>query len=199
MCYPPYLVSAFAERWHEETSNFHMSAEEVTVTLDDVSCLLHLSNEGRLSDHQYVDKEEGTRLMVDLTRSDPADIMKEMVLTKGSHVRHTYLQMHFQTPRAHITDYEVEGNQDEVLRHQNFALKTYLLLLVGYTIFADTSKNPVHIHHVKNFDHLETVSDIAWGPAALVCLYKGLCVCTAPSVSTLAAYVTLLQVTNFII
>jgi hypothetical protein len=83
MCYPPYLVSAFAERWHEETSNFHMSAEEVTVTLDDVSCLLHLSNEGRLSDHQYVDKEEGTRLMVDLTGSDPADIEMRWFAPKG--------------------------------------------------------------------------------------------------------------------
>jgi hypothetical protein len=40
-------------------------------------------------------------------------------------------------------------------------------LLVGYTIFADTSKNCVHIHHVKNFDDLETVSEIAWGPAVM--------------------------------
>jgi hypothetical protein len=86
----------------------------------------------------------------------------------------------------------VEGNQDEVLRHQNFALRTYLLLLVGYTFFADTSKNCMHIHHVKNFDDLETVSEIAWGPSALVCLYKGLTACTAPSVSTLAGYMTLL-------
>jgi hypothetical protein len=26
-----------------------------------------------------------------------------------------------------------------------------------------------HIHHVKNYDDLETVSEIARGPAALVC------------------------------
>jgi hypothetical protein len=136
--------------------------------------------------------------MVDLCGADPADIENEMVKTKGSHVKHTYLQTHLQTLRAHIDAYEVEGNQDEVLRHQNFALRTYLLLMVGYTIFADTSKNCVYIHHVKNFDGLETVSEIAWGPAALVCLYKGLTACTAPSVSTLAGYMTLLQVPNFI-
>ncbi|MCI63970.1 serine/threonine-protein phosphatase 7 long form-like protein, partial [Trifolium medium] len=35
----PTLISAFAERWHEETSSFHMSVEEITVTLDDMSCL----------------------------------------------------------------------------------------------------------------------------------------------------------------
>ncbi|WJX62688.1 hypothetical protein P8452_47654 [Trifolium repens] len=105
----------------------------------------------------------------------------------------TYLQTHFQTLRAHIDAYEVEGNQDEVLRHHNFALRIYLLLLVGYTIFADTSKNCVYIHHVKNFDDLETVSEIARGPAALVCIYRGLTACTAPSISTLAGYMTLLQ------
>ncbi|MCI39860.1 serine/threonine-protein phosphatase 7 long form-like protein, partial [Trifolium medium] len=32
----PALISAFAERWHEETSSFHMPAREITVTLDDV-------------------------------------------------------------------------------------------------------------------------------------------------------------------
>jgi hypothetical protein len=88
-----------------------------------MSCLLHLSNVGRLSDHDYVGKEEGTKLMVDLIGADPADVEKEMVMTKGSHVRHMYLRMHLQTFRAHIADYEVEGNQDEVLRHQNFALR----------------------------------------------------------------------------
>jgi hypothetical protein len=71
-----------------------MSAGEVTVTLD-VSCLLHLSNVGRLPDHQYVNKGEGTKLMVDLCGADPADIENEMVKTKRSHVRQTYLQTHF--------------------------------------------------------------------------------------------------------
>jgi hypothetical protein len=194
-----YLVSAFAERWHEGTSSFHMPAGEVTVTLDDVSCLRHVSNVGPLPDHEYVDKEEGTKLMVDLIGAAPADIENEMVKMKGLHVKHTYLQTHFQTLMGHIDDYEVDENQDEVLRHQNFALRSYLLLLVDYTIFADTSKNCVYIHHVKNFDDLETVSEIAWGPSALVCLYKGLTACTAPFVSTLVGYMTLLQVTNFIL
>ncbi|XP_058733506.1 protein MAIN-LIKE 1-like [Vicia villosa] len=36
------LVSAFVERWHVETSSFHMPFGEMTIRLDDVSCLLHL-------------------------------------------------------------------------------------------------------------------------------------------------------------
>jgi hypothetical protein len=112
--------------------------------------------------------------MVDLIGSDPADATEEITVTKGSHTRHMYLQRHFQTLVGHIADYVEEGNQVEVLRHHNFAVRTYLLLLVGYTIFADTSKNCVHLHHLKNFDDLETVSEIVWGPAALTSLYKGL-------------------------
>ncbi|MCI78766.1 serine/threonine-protein phosphatase 7 long form-like protein, partial [Trifolium medium] len=32
----PCLINAFAERWHEDTSSFHMPDGEITVTLDDV-------------------------------------------------------------------------------------------------------------------------------------------------------------------
>ncbi|KAI5426758.1 hypothetical protein KIW84_032253 [Lathyrus oleraceus] len=40
------LVSAFVERWHLETSSFHMSFGEMSITLDDVACLLHLPIRG---------------------------------------------------------------------------------------------------------------------------------------------------------
>ncbi|KAJ1423071.1 Aminotransferase-like, plant mobile domain [Sesbania bispinosa] len=39
------LVSAFTERWHRETSSFHLPAGEMTITLDDVSTLLHLPDD----------------------------------------------------------------------------------------------------------------------------------------------------------
>lgn len=36
------LLTAFVERWHKETSSFHLSFEEMIVTLDDVFSLFHL-------------------------------------------------------------------------------------------------------------------------------------------------------------
>ena len=45
------LICAFVERWHEETSNFHLPFGEMTVTLDDVACLLHLPIDGMLLSH----------------------------------------------------------------------------------------------------------------------------------------------------
>ncbi|GAU21294.1 hypothetical protein TSUD_287040 [Trifolium subterraneum] len=38
----PLILSAFTERWHPETSSFHMPFGEMTITLDDVACLLHI-------------------------------------------------------------------------------------------------------------------------------------------------------------
>jgi len=42
------LICAFVERWHEETSSFHLPFGEMTVALDDVACLLHLPIDGML-------------------------------------------------------------------------------------------------------------------------------------------------------
>src|ERR1051325_4127860 len=35
------MINTFIERWHYETSLFHLPHGEMTITLDDVACLLH--------------------------------------------------------------------------------------------------------------------------------------------------------------
>ena len=44
------LISSFVERWHGETSSFHLSVWEVSITLDDVASLLHLPIVGAFHD-----------------------------------------------------------------------------------------------------------------------------------------------------
>ena len=36
------LLSLFVEQWHRETSSFHLPVGELTLTLDDVSSILHM-------------------------------------------------------------------------------------------------------------------------------------------------------------
>ncbi|MCI42840.1 serine/threonine-protein phosphatase 7 long form-like protein, partial [Trifolium medium] len=74
----PCLISAFAEMWHEDTSSFHMHVGEITVTLDEVSCLLHLPIRDRLLDHTTLSKDEGIELMVNLLGSEPFDAHNEV-------------------------------------------------------------------------------------------------------------------------
>nr|XP_004497275.1 protein MAIN-LIKE 1-like [Cicer arietinum] len=44
------LVSTFIERWHMETNSFHLPFGEMTITLDDVATLLHISPNGKFFD-----------------------------------------------------------------------------------------------------------------------------------------------------
>ncbi|KAI5430047.1 hypothetical protein KIW84_034575 [Lathyrus oleraceus] len=59
------LVSAFVERWHLETSSFHMPFGEMSITLDDVACLLHLPIRGIFWSPQDVTEELAVELAVD--------------------------------------------------------------------------------------------------------------------------------------
>ena len=49
------LISAFVERWHRETSSFHLPVGEMTITLDDVSSLLHLPITGAFYTYEGID------------------------------------------------------------------------------------------------------------------------------------------------
>jgi hypothetical protein len=40
------LIAAFIERWHYETSTFHLPVGEMTVTLDDVAAITKLPVDG---------------------------------------------------------------------------------------------------------------------------------------------------------
>ncbi|MCI20975.1 hypothetical protein A2U01_0042139, partial [Trifolium medium] len=69
----------------------------------------------------------------------------------------------------HIADFTEEENWVEVERYQDYAVRVYLLLLVGYTIFTDTSKCPPN-------------------------LPEGLSTTAAPGAKVVTGYMTLLQV-----
>ncbi|RZB57443.1 Protein MAINTENANCE OF MERISTEMS isoform B [Glycine soja] len=60
------LLSSFVERWHRETSSFHLPMGEVTITLDDVASLLHLPVVGDLHAFQPVHVDDVVQMLVEL-------------------------------------------------------------------------------------------------------------------------------------
>ncbi|XP_028214955.1 protein MAIN-LIKE 1-like [Glycine soja] len=60
------LLSAFVERWHRETSSFHLPMGELTITLDDVSLLLHLPVIGDLHAFEPLHVDDAVQMLVDL-------------------------------------------------------------------------------------------------------------------------------------
>ena len=53
------FICAMSERWHEETNRFHLPVREMTITLDDVACLLGIPIAGRLLPYRELTREEG--------------------------------------------------------------------------------------------------------------------------------------------
>ncbi|XP_028193350.1 protein MAIN-LIKE 1-like [Glycine soja] len=60
------LISTFVERWHKETSSFHLPVGELTITLDDVVSLLHLPIIGAFHSFEPLHVDEAVLMLVEL-------------------------------------------------------------------------------------------------------------------------------------
>jgi len=68
----------------------------MTLTLDDVSCLLHLSIEGSLLDHNIsLTRYEAVDLMVELLWSNPRKAEYQVRKTKDAHEHFGWLRAYF--------------------------------------------------------------------------------------------------------
>ena len=80
------LISAFVERWHKETSSFHLPIGEVTITLDDVTSLLHLPIIGEFHIFETLHVDEVVLMLVELLEVSGDEARAEIVQCHG----HTY-------------------------------------------------------------------------------------------------------------
>ncbi|KAL5133406.1 Protein MAIN-LIKE 1 [Glycine soja] len=81
------LLSVFVERWHRETSSFHLSVGELTITLDDVSFLLHLPVIGDFHAFEPLHVDDAVQMLVDLLMVSPDSARAETVQCRGPYVR----------------------------------------------------------------------------------------------------------------
>lgn len=173
------LLSAFVERWHPETSSFHLPFGEMTVTLDDVHQLFHLPIAGSFFTPVHRTTAMALRLVVDLLEVSEAEVLKEFSETRGYHLRMHWL-------RSTYAELVAAG------RYQA-AARAYMLHLVACTLFADKSGVYIDVRYLSLFSALDT-SSWAWGVAALTMLYTALDAASQPETRQLAGYLSLLQV-----
>jgi len=57
---------AFVERWHKETSSFHLPFVEMSVTLDDIFVLLYLPIVGEIFSNEAIDFDAALQCVIDL-------------------------------------------------------------------------------------------------------------------------------------
>jgi hypothetical protein len=153
------LCSAFAERWHKESSSFHLPFGEMTVKLDDVVYLMHLPIDGMLLSHKSISRNDAMEMMIRYLGSSPGDAIEEVNDIRGAHARFWYLRKIFKQRLLQQMNADNEGDiEEEVQKLQGQAIRIYLLYLVGITLFTDKSSHYVDVVYLRYFRDLEVVA-----------------------------------------
>ncbi|XP_058784371.1 uncharacterized protein LOC131659157 [Vicia villosa] len=100
----------------------------MTVTLDDISCLLHLSIRGRFLNHERIGKED---VLVEMLGVTPESGLEEIDKTRGSHVRCSYLARVFEKEVQCAREADGDAEQGWILQH--FPCISGWSLVEGYT------------------------------------------------------------------
>ena len=78
-------ISAFFEKWHKETSSFHPPVGELTITLDDVASLLHLSIIGTFHSFEPLHVDEAVIMLVELLEVSGEEARAETAQCHGAY------------------------------------------------------------------------------------------------------------------
>ncbi|XP_006590152.1 protein MAIN-LIKE 1-like [Glycine max] len=135
------LLSSFVERWHWETSSFHFPVGELTITLDDISSLLHSPMVGDLHAFQPLHVDDAVQMLVDLLMVSAESARAETAQCHGSYVCLQWVR--------DIYEHRCQAG------HWTAATHTYLLHILGCTLFAN--KNAINVHVV----YLEALRDLS--------------------------------------
>jgi len=85
------LISAFVERWHKETSSFHLPVGELTITLDDVAYLLHLPIIGAFHSFETLHVDEAVLMLVELLEVSGEKGRAKTTQYHGAYIRLSWL------------------------------------------------------------------------------------------------------------
>ncbi|KAL5177516.1 Protein MAIN-LIKE 1 [Glycine soja] len=147
------LISAIVERWHRETSTFHLPVGELTIMLDDVASLLHLPITSALHTFEPLVTSDVIGLLTELLEVSHEEATFETRQAGGPHVRLGWLRDLYQSQCR--------------TRRWVVVARTYLLHLVGCTLFANKSSTHIHVGPGPR-------RGIRLGAAALVHMYDHL-------------------------
>jgi len=175
------LLCGFVERWHRDTNTFHLPFGEMSITLDDVSSLLHLPTVGQFPIFDEVDNNEARALLVELLGVDEGrSANAELRECRANAVKLSWLR----------DCYEVCCAEQQ----WEFVARAYLMHLVGCTIFADKSVTSVKVCYLPLFRDLSVCGGYSWGAGALAHIYEKLGDASLAGTKQLGIFITLLQV-----
>ena len=115
----------------------------MTITLDDVACLLGIPVVGRLIQEDDLDPDHGVELMMTHLLFPVEDAVEQASNNSSVFVTYTALKEHYEhllNRCNHLLGEDLsEEEEEELSRIRPACVKAFLLLLLGYTLF--TGKN----------------------------------------------------------
>ena len=150
---PHALLMTLCKRWHPETSSFHMVLGEMTITLDDVVCLMHLLIEGRMLSHpKKMSQTEGAELMVRHLGVSQADAEKNCSEEYGGYISYKSLREYYTRYLDRATKLMDPGDPEELERVMTACVKCYLLYLGGCLLFGDKSNKRIELVYLTTME-----------------------------------------------
>ena len=143
------LMSAIVERWHKETSSLYLPVIEVTIILDDVASLLHLSIIEAFHSFETLHVDDVVYMLVELLEVNDVKARAETIQCHDSYVRLLWLQ-------------DVYQMKTEAC-HWIVAAQAYLLHLLRSKLFANKSVIHVHVVFLDALCDLTQSGTYAWG------------------------------------
>ena len=192
------LVCAMAERWHQETSSFHLPVGEMTITLDDVACLLGIPVAGRLNQEDDLDLDHGIELMVTHLLFPVEDAVEQASNNSGAFVTYTALKEryeHLLNRCNHLLGEDLP--EEELSRIRPACVKAFLLLLLGYTLFTGKNRKIINLLWMLAIRDLANIGTWLGGAMGLAFLYEQLNLTSSPHVGSIGGYMSLLVVIYF--
>ncbi|GAU41862.1 hypothetical protein TSUD_366090 [Trifolium subterraneum] len=188
------VLWAFVERWHPETSTFHLPIGEMGITLDDVQCLLHISIQGKFLNHVKISRPDGAQMLSTYLGIDEGDALDMFATLKGSYLTHSYVKGlvkdYLDTAE---TAFANNAPMHEVRMYRERCVRAFLLFVVGCTIFSNKSSYYLDVVYIQYFADLSSVHEWNWGSAALVHLQNYLDYASQAGSSQLAGYMSLFE------
>nr|XP_027188953.1 protein MAIN-LIKE 1-like [Cicer arietinum] len=152
---------------------------EMTITLDDVSSLLHIPITGTFFSVSVFNKDEGADILAELLGVSHGVTYAEFNVARTTTVRYSWLlDVYHQRCRE---------------QHWQMAARAFMLCLVGCTLFRDKSAYAVSVAYLECFRDLNSYGGYAWGAADLAYLYDNLREASMHQIRTVSGYLTLLQ------
>jgi len=192
------LVCAMVERWHQETNNFHLPVGEMTITLDDVTCLLGIHVVGRIIQEDDLDHDHGVELMVNHLLFPVEETVEQVSNNSGAFATYTTLKERYEHMLNRCNHLLGEDLSEEELSHIRPAcVKAFLLLLLGYTLFAGKNSKTINLLWMLAIRYLANIGTWSWGAMGLAFLYEQLNRTSYSHVGSVCGYMSLFVVIYF--